>query len=490
MAVPSASQNNASISTPAGPHSQDQQDQQDHASATIWQPMAEPTAHSQPDVATGDKACLPFFQRHFTKPVATEPEKQHVTSKRTFSFRSKGFLVSALILLIILLGIIGAAVGVTLTRSRSHGPHKSTPRHPSPVRITLDDNFPDPALYHDGDKWYAYATNNAAGILQRPDNASSYEHGVSNIQVATSDDFVNWVLLNSNSDPLPEPGMWSVQGRLNHTDPPIPRANVWAPSVTRKTSGDQQYIMYYTATRNRLAHPGAEIDNQKGADEFALLPHHPPPHCIGAATATSALGPYTALPSMIACPINKGGAIDPAAFTDRDGTPYVAYKVDGNNIGHGGECGNMVRPREPTPIMLQKLRPDMLTPDGPAIQILDRTDADGPLVEAPELVRSHEGVYFLFYSSGCTRAPTYDLKYATADNITGPYKRAERELLRTGDWDLEAPGSPGLFPDGKGKWNLAFHARVKGEQGKVRAMFSGKVELEGNIASFVAVDGA
>lgn len=480
MAIPEASNNNAPTPLATDPRSRLQPPD---ASATSWQDMDEPVASDNPDANVDQKAGLTFFQRHFTKPVDLEPEKKHTESKRTFSFRSRGFIVSALILLIILLGIIGAALAVTLTRS--HGSHKSSPGHPSPIRMALDDNFPDPTLYHNGGTWYTYATNNAAGILQRPDNASSYEYGVSNIQVASSSNFIDWTLMNSTRDPLPEVGIWAVQGRNQRTDPPIPRANVWAPSVTRQTSGDKKYIMYYTAARNSLAHPEIERDDQQGASDYVKLPHHPPPHCIGAATATSALGPYTPHPSLLACPIKKGGAIDPAAFTDHDGTPYLLWKVDGNNIGHGGECGNMVRPRQPTPIMLQKLQPNGLTLKGPPIKILDRTDADGPLVEAPELVRSHEGIYFLFFSSGCTRAPSYDLKYATAKSISGPYTRAKRELLRTGDWDLEAPGSPGLFPDGKGKWNLVFHARVTGEQGRVRAMFTGKVELEGDVARLV-----
>lgn len=85
----------------------------------------------------------------------------------------------------------------------------------------------------------------------------------------------------------------------------------------------------------------------------------------------------------------------------------VITEVDGNHVGHGGECGNTVQPIVPTPIMLQKMHKNGTTPDGPAVQILDRTTEDGPLIEAPDISRSKEGVYFLFYSSGCTRSPSY-----------------------------------------------------------------------------------
>jgi len=447
--------------------------------------MADSTAHIQHETAMADDGNLSFFQRYFTRSISSQTGKQQPGATRTFSFRSKGFVVTAVVMIIILLGIIGAAVGVTLSRS-SRRRYISSPGHPPPIRLVLDDNFPDPALYRDDKLWYAFATNNAAGILQRPDNASSREYGVSNIQVATSTNFVDWELLNSTHDPLPMTGAWAVQGHNNGTNPPIPKANVWAPSVTRRKSDKGDYIMYYAAARNRLAEPDLDKETQNlGRHEFAVLPKHPAPHCIGAATASSILGPYKPLPSPLACPISAGGAIDAAAFTDHDNTPYLLYKIDGNNIGHGGECGNMARPRQPTPIMLQQLQPDGLSAQGSPKKILDRTDSDGPLVEAPDLVRSSEGIYFLFFSSGCTRAPSYDLKYATASNISGPYTRASSPLLQTDDWGLHAPGSAGLFADGEGEWNVVFHARVAAEQGRVRAMFSGKLRFEGTKVSFV-----
>lgn len=107
-------------------------------------------------------------------------------------------------------------------------------------------------------------------------------------------------------------------------------------------------------------------------------------------------------------------AIDPSPIINMDGTIYVAYKVDGNNYGHGGIYGNTVPPLVDTPILLQRLAEDATKPVRPPVDVMDRTRDDGLLVEAPTLVWSDEGVYFLFFGSGCTRMPTYDLEYATS----------------------------------------------------------------------------
>lgn len=108
-------------------------------------------------------------------------------------------------------------------------------------------------------------------------------------------------------------------------------------------------------------------------------------HCVGAATSTSPQGPYTPQSQPIACQTSGGGAIDPAGFQDSDGTRYVVYKVDGNNLGGGGSCGNGDESHS-TPIMLQKLASDGVTPTGNPVQILDRDSNDGPLIEAPSLI--------------------------------------------------------------------------------------------------------
>ncbi|KLJ09381.1 hypothetical protein EMPG_15198, partial [Blastomyces silverae] len=102
---------------------------------------------------------------------------------------------------------------------------------------------------------------------------------------------------------------------------------------------------------------------------------------------------------------------------------------------------------------------------------------DGPLVEAPSLIRSAQGVYFLFYSSHCSDSRAYDVKYATAREIRGPYVRAEQPLLKTGDFGLVAPGGASVSTDG-GK--IAFHADCGGEgEGGRRCMWVAAVEIDG-----------
>ena len=106
--------------------------------------------------------------------------------------------------------------------------------------------------------------------------------------------------------------------------------------------------------------------------------------------------------------------------------------------------------------MLQELSPsDGTTPLGPAIQILDRSDADGPLIEAPNLIKVDD-VYFLFFSSNCFSTPQYDISYAYADVIEGPWTKADVPLLVTGSlFNLTAPGGATATGDGG---HLAFHA--------------------------------
>jgi beta-xylosidase len=284
--------------------------------------------------------------------------------------------------------------------------------------ISID--FPDPSIVQDSDgTWYAFATN-------------GNNHKV---QVASaSSPSGPWSVLD-NAYPLPTPGAWP-NGQ-----------NVWAPDIRKIGS---KYVLYYTAT---------------DAEQTAQ-------HCVGTATSNTILGQYSAAATPIACSLTAGGAIDPTGFTDQDGTHYVIYKVDGNSVGHGGSCGNTVAPIIPTPLMLQQLAPDGITPVNVPIELLDRGDADGPLIEAPNMILVN-GVYFLFFSSNCYTTTLYDVSYATATSVKGPFTKSSAPLMVTNNpYEVTAPRGATATTDGKA---ISFHANCPGG----RCMFKRAITISG-----------
>ncbi|KAI5212405.1 glycoside hydrolase family 43 protein [Aureobasidium subglaciale EXF-2481] len=279
--------------------------------------------------------------------------------------------------------------------------------------ISVD--FADPDLLQDGTQWWAFASNNHKTIAAVGGN-------LINVQIARSPDFTTWTV--TGGDALPTVGAW-VDPKAGNQG-----AAVWAPSVSKNKQG--QYVMTYSAA-------------VKGK---------PGKHCLGAAVASQPQGPYTPQATPLACPLSEGGAIDSDNFMDIDGTQYVLYKIDGNSVGHGGVCNNGNAPIVDTPIMLQKVADDGFTPVGTPVKLLDRSELDGPLVEAPSLMRTANGKYVLFFSSNCFATSNYDVTYAFADSINGPYVK-RGPMMVTGTDGLFAPGGQAIAADGK---HMMFHA--------------------------------
>ncbi|KAJ7146423.1 glycosyl hydrolase [Mycena epipterygia] len=317
------------------------------------------------------------------------------------------------------------------------GQVRATPSKRSVAGPVIKTDFADPALIWvpEENLWFAFATHDNAGHR---------------VQIASSPDFVTWTVEGGNV--LPNVPSWVYQAS----------PNVWAPMVIQLVclslrAPNGSFVLYYSATA--------------AANTAA--------HCVGAATSTNIRGPYTPIDATIACPISQGGAIDPAGHHHPDGSLYVVYKIDGNSLGHGGSCNNGVAPIQSTPIMLQKVAADGYTPVGSAVQILDRSDADGPLVEAPSLIYV-DGVFFLFFSSGCYAETTYDLSYATATSVTGPYTKAgapTAPLLVTGTYGLRAPGSATFAKDGS---KVVFHAYLGADINGGRGMWTGVPKFSGS----------
>ncbi|PWY71830.1 endo-arabinase [Aspergillus sclerotioniger CBS 115572] len=254
--------------------------------------------------------------------------------------------------------------------------------------MAIDSDFPDPGFVQaDDGTWYAFGTNG--------NNRT--------VQVAKSSDFKTWTLLDKEA--LPTLAGWETA--IDH----------WAPDVIRRNDG--KYVLYYSGEAKEM------------------LRHH----CVGTAVSesTDPTGPYIPNATPLSCRLDQGGSIDASGFLDKDGSRYVVFKVDGNSIGNGGDCNNGIAPLKPTPILLQQVATDGFTPVGDAVQILDRDDSDGPLVEAPNLIL-HGDTYFLFYSTHCYTDPLYDVRWATAKSITGPYTKTGAQLVKSGDYNLVSPG--------------------------------------------------
>lgn len=284
---------------------------------------------------------------------------------------------------------------------------------------SLAGSFADPGLVQAGDgKWYAFAT----------------ESNGAHVPVAVADEPLgDWTRLEQ--DAMPDIGWTSG-------------IDFWAPDVRRLSDGS--YIMYFSGR-----YPGDR-------------------HCIGISRSSEVTGPYEPDPGPFVCELDRGGNIDPAGFLDEQtGKRYVTYKIDGNAVGNGGSCGNTVEPIVDTPLMLQEVDVgDGSTSIGDPVAILHlEPETEGPVIEAPNIVYI-EGVYVLFYSSGCYDGDGYKTRYAYASSVSGPYTRAPETLLETPDLGLVGPGGATSTEDGT--LILALH----GYCGDKRCMYVVEYEVE------------
>jgi hypothetical protein len=114
-----------------------------------------------------------------------------------------------------------------------------------------------------------------------------------------------------------------------------------------------------------------------------------------------------------------------------------------------------------------------VTPVNDPIELLDRGDADGPLIEAPNLL-FYDGTYFLFFSSNCFSTTLYDVSYATASLAKGPFTKSSAPLMVTNNpFEITAPGGATTTVDGK---NMVFHANCPAG----RCMFESAITISGD----------
>jgi beta-xylosidase len=287
----------------------------------------------------------------------------------------------------------------------------ATPEEAEPFAPVYRANFPDPfVLPHDA-RFLAYATN-----AQR-DQA--------NVQMAVSDDLVNWSMLKD------------AGGRLHDAMPVLPswaqRGWTWAPEVL---AHNDRFLLFFTA-RERAS--GRQ--------------------CTGVAQSADPLGPFvSAAAEPLICQRELGGTIDASPFRDADGKLYLYYKADANAVG------------KPTDIFVQPMTPDGMGLTGAAVTLLTNDQPwEAHVIESPTMVRRGQD-YVLFYSANHfgwephQRLSPYAMGYATCAGPMGPCTDAPDNPILYSYTDrkagcLSGPGHQAVF-EAAGEQYIVFHAHI------------------------------
>lgn len=207
-------------------------------------------------------------------------------------------------------------------------------------------------------------------------------------------------------------------------------------------------------------------------------------HCVGIARSKTVTGPYNdTTTAPLICPEDAGGAIDAAGFLDTNKKRYIVYKIDGPSVNNGGYCASPSNPPSTnTSLMLQQVHSDGSTPiGGPAVLYNNDGVADSYNIEGPDLIKSADGTYFLFFSSGCTATDSYTVSYVTSTkSIWGPYGD-RKVLLKSGDYGLFGPGGATI---GSKTGDMVFHSlKTSNNITNGRVMDTTKVSLKGRKAT-------
>ncbi len=158
---------------------------------------------------------------------------------------------------------------------------------------------------------------------------------------------------------------------------------------------------------------------------------------IGVATAKSPLGPFVDALGKPLVPKGSGvgsNTIDPYPFIDDDGQAYLYY-------GNGG-LGNVY-----------KLKPDMVTLDGPVHTIELKDHREAPVVF------KRNGKYYFMWSIDDARSPNYRVGWGVADSPLGPVKSPDNGFIvlqKNGPAVGTAHHSVVNVP-GTDRWYAAYH---------------------------------
>ena len=192
--------------------------------------------------------------------------------------------------------------------------------------------------------------------------------------------------------------------------------------------------------------------------------------CISAATSTQPQGPFTDTSAApVVCQPSLGGSIDPSAFVDANGTPYLQWKTNGTND-------------QPARLWSEQLAPSgtAVIGSGPSELLTADLGWEGGVIEAPDLVLT-SGRYLLFYSGNNWDTANYAVGVASCSGPLGPCTEPWTQPILSGDANEVGPGGESVFFDASGSAWIAFHAWLPTGVGypHSRELYMRKLNLSG-----------
>lgn len=156
------------------------------------------------------------------------------------------------------------------------------------------------------------------------------------------------------------------------------------------------------------------------------------PHCVGYATSSSPLGPFTPSDDVLVCPtpLTKGSGVIDASYVQTGGLNYLVYKY--------GSATDATHSSQIRLVQLDETGTKVVK--GP-VTLYHSTAADFD-TEGPAITKGpHDGSsFFLFYVVGYYALPNYAIHYVTSDDIWGPYSSQESVPMQRG-----TVGSDGVY---------------------------------------------
>jgi beta-xylosidase len=186
----------------------------------------------------------------------------------------------------------------------------------------------------------------------------------------------------------------------------------WAPEVV-KING--KFYLYYTASPE---HSPANAGNR-----------------VGLAVSETIEGPYRNVGVVV-----PNASIDGHPVLDNDGRRYIFYTIE-----HGNERGYKAGQ-----IFVDELIAPEKVAGNPIPIITHHAWQEGPFI-----IRG-KNQFLLTYSCGNWTDSTYHIRYAIADQLTGPYSELPDTIMKSNAM-VKGPGHHSFFKDRSGKTWIVYH---------------------------------